>query len=239
MPAPIQTDAALFLDIDGTLLDIAEQPHLVTIPEPLRETLHRLRARLNGAIAFISGRPLHEIDEFFPGHFPAAAEHGAVLRDAQGKLHYISQRPKAYDHWLQTLTQAAETMPGLLIEQKTVGLVVHYRQAPHQAARIKVLAESLIAESPGAILLPAHMAYELRPQGAAKDTALTWFMRQPPFEGRTPIFIGDDTTDEPAIALAIALGGIGLHVNRDLSGGPAAVRSWLQESSYFLGFVGN
>jgi trehalose 6-phosphate phosphatase len=228
MPDPIPNDAALFLDIDGTLLDIAEQPQLVIIPETLIETLNRLRTRLNGAVAFISGRPLHEIDQFFPGGFPAAAEHGAVLRDTQGKLHHITQRPKAYDHWLQTLQQAAKDMPGLLIEQKTVGIVVHFRQAPQYAGKIKQIAETLIAESgPETILLPAHMAFELRPKGASKDSALAWFMATPPFATRTPFFIGDDTTDEPAIALATTLGGTGLHVHRHFAGRPANVRGWL------------
>lgn len=232
MPAPIPNDAALFLDIDGTILDIAEKPQFVRIPPGLPETLAALRARLNGAVAFISGRPLTEIDQFFPGNFPAAAEHGATLRDGQGTLHHITQRPPSYNHWLKTLTEAAAHMPGTLIEQKTVGIVIHYRQAPQYAAEIKALADSLIAESgPGTILLPAHMAYELRPTGASKDTALAWFMTHPPFATRRPFFIGDDTTDEPAIALANHLGGTGLHVNRNFSGGPDAVRRWLGENS--------
>jgi trehalose 6-phosphate phosphatase len=232
MPAPIQDNAALFLDIDGTLLDIAPQPHLVEIPPDLPRTLAALRSRLNGAVAFISGRPLSEIDQFFPGQFPAAAEHGATVRDGQGAIHQITQRPADYGHWLKTLTEAAARMPGTLIEQKTVGIVIHYRQAPQYAQDIKVLAESLIAASgPNTILLPAHMAYELRPTGASKATALTWLMNHPPFATRTPIFIGDDTTDEPAIALANDLGGIGLHVHRDFSNGPDAVRRWLGEGS--------
>jgi trehalose 6-phosphate phosphatase len=226
MPEPIPDNAALFLDIDGTLLDIAEKPDLVTIPSTLPPALAALRARLNGAIAFISGRTLAEIDQFFPGQFPAAAEHGATLRDARGAIHHITRRPETYHLWLQSLTKAAAEMPGTVIEEKTVGIVIHYRQAPQFGPQIKALAESLITES-NTILLPAHMAYELRPVGASKDAALTWFMNTAPFGNRHPIFIGDDTTDEPAIALATALGGTGLHVNRDFSGGPDAVRRWL------------
>jgi trehalose 6-phosphate phosphatase len=232
MPKPIANDTALFLDIDGTLLDIAEKPDLVVIPPGLPEALTHLRTRLDGAVAFISGRTLAEIDRFFPGKFPVAAEHGAAVRDGQGKLHHITRRPAAYDDWLKTLRAASAAMPGTLIEEKTVGVVIHFRQAPQFAGDIKRLAETLIAEAgPDAILLPAHMAYELRPRGAAKDTALAWFMDRPPFAGRTPLFIGDDTTDEPAIALASQLGGRGLHVNRDFAGSPAAVRDWL--ASYF------
>jgi trehalose 6-phosphate phosphatase len=76
-------------------------------------------------------------------------------------------------------------------------------------------------------LLPAHMAYELRPKGFGKGDALARFMEMAPFAGRKPIFVGDDVTDEPAIALATEMGGMGLHVARDFEGSPAAVRQWL------------
>jgi len=228
MPSPPPANAALFLDIDGTLLDIAPRPELVVIPRGLPALLARLRAERGGALAIISGRPLADIDLFFPGALPAAAEHGAILRDATGTIHELSRRPAAFAHWLATLNAAAREMPGVLIEEKKVSVVIHYRQAPDCGARLRALAEGLIAEAgPDVALLPAHMAFELRPRGAGKDTALAWFMARPPFAGRQPVFIGDDVTDEPAIALAKELGGMGLHVSRDFGGSPQAVRDWL------------
>lgn len=221
---------ALFLDIDGTLLEIAQTPDGVVVPPGLLETLSRLSVRLRGALGFISGRPLLQIDQFFPLGLPAAAEHGALIRDAGGSLHHITKRPAVYSHWLAELHQAARTMPGLLIEEKTVGLVAHFRQAPQYADAVKALVTRLIAESgPETVLLQAHMAYELRAAGASKDAALAWFMQHAPFAGKTPIFIGDDTTDEPAIVLATTLGGAGLHVHRDFGGSVGAVRAWLAE----------
>jgi trehalose 6-phosphate phosphatase len=230
MPQPLASGAALFLDIDGTLLDIAARPDAVIVPPDLPGLLAHLRAERGGALAIITGRPLAQVDAFFPGNLPAAAEHGAILRDAAGTLHNIATRPTAYAHWLETLHAETRNIPGIIIEEKAVSLVIHYRQAPAQAERLRALAESLIAESgPDVALLPAHMAFELRPRGAAKDSALAWFMDRPPFAGRIPVFIGDDTTDEPAIALATALGGAGLHVARDFSGSPQAVRDWLAQ----------
>jgi trehalose 6-phosphate phosphatase len=228
MPRPLTNGAALFLDIDGTLLDIAARPDAVVVPPDLPGLLGRLRERLDGALAIITGRPLAQVDEFFPGSFAAAAEHGAILRDAAGTLHHIAGRPAAFDHWLERLNAAASDIPGVIIEVKAVSLVIHYRQAPEAGEKLRALAESLIAQSgPDVELLPAHMAFELRPRGAGKDSALAWFMERPPFAGRVPVFIGDDTTDEPAIALATALGGAGMHVARDFAGSAQAVRDWL------------
>jgi trehalose 6-phosphate phosphatase len=228
MTAPPPANAALFLDIDGTLLDIAERPDLVVIPPGLPALLARLRADRGGALAIISGRPLGQIDAFFPSSLPAAAEHGAILRDAAGTIHDLSLRPAAFAHWLAELNAAAREMPGVLIEEKNVSLVIHYRQAPDCGERLRALAERLIAEAgPGVEILPAHMAFELRPRGSGKDSALAWFMAHLPFAGRKPVFIGDDVTDEPAIALANQLGGMGLHVARDFAGSPQAVRDWL------------
>jgi trehalose 6-phosphate phosphatase len=220
--------AALFLDIDGTLLDIALRPELVTIPPGLPERLNALRQSLGGALAIISGRPLAQIDQFFPGGLPAGAEHGAILRDAGGEIHHRAARPTAYSHWLDILTAETRDLPGVLIEEKNISLVVHYRQAPDTCEILRAIGERLIAESGSDTrLLPAHMAFELRPRGFGKDDALAWFMATPPFAGRIPVFIGDDVTDEPAIALASQLGGLGLHVARDFGGSPQAVRDWL------------
>jgi trehalose 6-phosphate phosphatase len=228
MQVAIAPNDALFLDIDGTLLEIAETPGLVVVPPDLPGRLSALRARLGGALAMISGRDLASIDRFFPERLAAAAEHGAIIRDSAGQVHEVTGRPAAYEHWLAVLQMAAKTMPGVLIEPKTRGIAIHFRQAPQSAEAIKILATRLMAEAgPDAVLLPAHMAYELRAAGATKDAALNWFMREPPFAGKKPIFVGDDTTDEPAIALATALGGAGLHVHRDFGGSVAAVRAWL------------
>jgi trehalose 6-phosphate phosphatase len=223
-------DAALFLDIDGTLLDIAARPELVVVPPDLPGMLDRLRAKLGGALAIVSGRPLAQIDGFFPGLLPAAAEHGAILRDGAGETTQVAARPAAYAHWLARLRAETGGIEGVIIEEKQVSLVVHYRGAPAAGPRLRALAADLVdAAGPDVALLPAHMAFELRPTGAAKDSAVGWFMRHAPFAGRRPVFIGDDVTDEPAIALAAALGGMGLHVARDFAGHPAAVRAWLAE----------
>lgn len=226
LPA-ITADTALFLDIDGTLIDLAATPDSVIVPPDLPATLRRLQTRLGGALAILSGRRLADIDVLLGPGLPCAAEHGMVLRDPDGTLTATSQRPASYENWLKILNRYAEAMPGILIEEKQFSLVLHYRRAPEHEAELRVLAERLVGESEDATLLPAHCAFELKPRAGNKADALAHFMSRPPFTGRRPIFIGDDTTDEPAIARARALGGHGLHVARDFGGKTAAVRGWL------------
>ncbi len=218
---------ALFLDIDGTLIDIAATPDAVFVPPSLPGQLRQVQHRLGGALAILSGRRLSDIDYLLQPGLPCAAEHGTLLRNAAGQVTRSGQRPAAYDHWLKIFNRYAQAMPGILVEEKEVSLVLHYRRAPEHEAELRQLVERLVAESTDAVLLPARCAFELRPRDGNKGDALETLMASPPFAGRTPIFIGDDTTDEPAIAKATQLGGHGLHVARDFGGKTEAVRAWL------------
>ena len=223
----IGPEHAVFLDIDGTLIDLAPTPDAVVVPPELPGTLRALRARLGGAVAVISGRKMADIDRLIGPDFAAAAEHGGILRNAAGVVTYTARRPAKYDEWLAILQAGAADMPGVLVEVKQFNLVVHYRLAPEREAQVRRLVEALVAGADDVTLLPAHCAWELKAKGGDKGAALAALMRQPPFMGRVPIFVGDDVTDEPAMAQADALGGAGLHVGRDFAGETRAVREWL------------
>ena len=226
LPA-LNPNAALFLDIDGTLIDLAATPHSVAVPSMLPAQLRDTKAKLGGALAILSGRKLADIDRLLGPGLPCAAEHGAMLRDAAGNLTQKVQRLAAYDKWLKILRAEIIDMPGTLIEEKEFSLVVHFRQAPQFEAELSQLVNQLIGGCDDAVLMLAHCAFELKPRGGNKADALAWFMQHPPFAGRIPAFIGDDITDEPAIEKAIELGGIGLHVARDFGGQTQAVRDWI------------
>ncbi len=226
-PPPLTPNHALFLDIDGTLIDLAPTPDSVIIPPGLGDTLLTLQKTLSGALAILSGRKLADIDRLLPPGLPCAAEHGMILRDPSGAITSTAKRPAAYAHWLKILHAQAAAMPGVLVEEKQFSLVLHYRRAPQFEPELRRLVDSLIAQSPDATLLLAHCAFELKPKSGTKADALAHFMASAPFAGRAPIFIGDDTTDEPAIAKANELGGAGLHVARDFGGKTATVRQWL------------
>jgi len=228
MLPPLNPNSALFLDIDGTLIDLAATPQAVTVPPDLPAVLRQTQARLGGALAILSGRKLADIDHLLGAGLPAAAEHGALLRGADGVLTKHAKRPAAYAHWLKVLNAEIREMPGVLIEEKEFSMVVHYRQAPQFEAELSQLVERLIGGSDDAVLLLAHCAFEMKPRGGNKGDALAWFMQTLPFAGRLPVFIGDDITDEPAIQKAAELGGLGLHVARDFGGKTQSVRDWIK-----------
>jgi trehalose 6-phosphate phosphatase len=226
LPA-LNPNSALFLDIDGTLIDLAATPQSVQVPPGLPEVLRKTQAALGGALAIISGRKLTDIDHLLGPGLPCAAEHGALLRGAGGVVQAQGKRPAAFDRWLKILHAEIEEMPGVLIEEKEFSLVVHYRRAPQFEPALSQLVDRLIGAADDAVLLLAHCAFELKPRGGTKGDALAWFMQTPPFAGRLPVFIGDDITDEPAIQKAAELGGIGLHVARDFAGRTQLVRDWI------------
>ncbi|MCW8306193.1 trehalose-phosphatase [Acidiphilium sp. PA] len=218
---------ALFLDLDGTLLDFAPTPAEVVVPAGLPALLTSLAAARNGALAILSGRTMADIDSVTGTAFPAGAEHGFVCRDSAGVIHQPITTTANRPAWRQALHDAAAAMPGVAIEEKRYTLVAHFRRAPEHGPALRTLIDRLIEGVPDIDVLPANMAWEIRPVGADKGRALEWFMQQTPFAGRVPVFVGDDTTDEAAIAAARAQGGIGLHVHRDFDGTTNAVRAWL------------
>lgn len=224
-------DYALFLDIDGTLLDFSISPGEVVVPSDIPATLRTLQLQLGGAFAFISGRRATDIEALFGTNIAFAAEHGALLRTADGTVIFETTPDAALADITRELRQTIASYPGVLLEEKHYGVTVHWRAAPAAAQAMTALVRKVIAPYPRLTLLPAHEALEVRMSGANKAAALEIFMETPPFSGRLPIFIGDDVTDEPAIALAASRGGWGLHVGRDFGGRPQAVRDWLTESA--------
>ena len=217
---------ALFLDIDGTLLDFAPTPDGVRVPEGLVGTLRAIQAALGGAFAFLTGRRLSDVDALFGPGFPAAAEHGALVRDAAGAVTRLVQPVPEMDRWRAEMERFAARLPGLLIEPKSVGFTVHFRQVPALEGQVLHALRQLVGGR--GEILPASRAFEVRPPNTGKGRALSWYMARPPYQGRLPFFVGDDVTDEAAIAAAFSEGGAGLHVARNFGGQPGRVRGWLE-----------
>lgn len=210
---------ALFLDFDGTMVDIAPQPHDVQVPGSLIGVLHELNDHLHGAIAVISGRPISQIDDFLqPLRLPVAGIHGAERRGADGQLHLLDTHP--LDHVEAAARGLAAQHPGLLVEDKRSSLALHYRQRPDLEALCLATMQRAVEESPGLTLLRGKMVAEAKPGGASKGHAIEDFLREAPFAGRTPVFIGDDITDEAGFSTVQRLGGIGLKVGE----GPSVAR---------------
>lgn len=230
LPPPAR--AALLLDIDGTLLDLAATPGAVVVPPGLLDTLRRLRRHLGDALAVVTGRPLEQVDLLLAdAPFAAAGEHGGVIRHAPRGTVVRPPLRDVPDEWFAEAERLVAAHPGSLFERKRRGFVLHYRLAPEAGGPLGDGALALVATDPEHFQLqPAAMAWEVRPFGVDKGLAVTRLCAEPPFAGRLPLFIGDDVTDEDGIRAADAMGGAGLLVGPAF-GTPASVRAWLRASA--------
>ena len=222
---------ALLLDLDGTLLDLASTPAEVIVPTELPDTLRRLRARVGDALAVVTGRPVDQIDTLLgDAPFAVAGEHGGAIRHTPGSQLERLPLPDRPAGWLEAAGAAVARFPGALLEAKPRGFVLHYRRAPQAGSALEAAARAIIGGTQGErfTLLPAHMAWEVKPRGADKATAVEALMARPPFSGRVPVYVGDDTTDEDGMRAARARGGLGLRV-QEVFGTPAGVRAWLAD----------
>ena len=225
---------ALFLDVDGTLIDIAPHPDAVRVPEGLVDLVEGLSAAFGGALALVSGRTVARLDGLFaPLALPTAGVHGAELRLVAGGGVDCEAQP--FPERLRLgLHDLARGFDGVFTEDKTSAVAVHYRAAPQAGAPLgAAIADLVAAAGRGYAVLPGHMVFEVKPAQHDKGTAVAAFLRQPPFAGRRPVFIGDDVTDEAGFAAARAQGGRAISVGRALPGADAvladagAVRAWL------------
>lgn len=224
---------ALFLDIDGTLLDMAPTPEAVETPPGLVETLARLQGRLRGAVALMTGRRIADTDRFFaPLKMVAMGVHGAEVRTEPGGATRLLVEPLP-PGLAGAVGDVAGALPGVLVEDKGVGLAVHYRSAPDAREALERELRRLVASWEGFTVRPGRMVLDVLPRARSKGTGLTWLMGQSIFRGRRPVMIGDDHGDEAAFEAAERLGGIGLRVagehfrNGADFDGPAGVRAWL------------
>jgi trehalose 6-phosphate phosphatase len=224
---PPRARSALLLDLDGTLIDLAPTPDGVTVPPTLAPSLRLLAARLDGALAIISGRPVEIVDRLLDHAAPAVAgEHGAAIRSRPGATPHRGALPVPPASWLRTAEALVADWPGAILERKARGFTMHFRQCPDAGPVFHALLRGLLTGQDEFALLGGSMVWEIRPAGVHKGHAVVALMAHPPFLGRVPVFIGDDITDEDAIHAAEAMGGAGLRV-APAFGSPGAVRAWI------------
>jgi trehalose 6-phosphate phosphatase len=227
-PAPAE-NWALFLDLDGTLLDIAETPDAIVVPHALIPALKSAAAWLDGALAIVSGRTLRNIDALLsPLVLPCAGEHGALVRLPGGAIEEADPACAVPGNWKRQIESVVEKWPGVAVEMKEFNVTVHFRQAPERRGDVLALLQQTIEGVCGFEILPARKAYELRHSTLTKAAAVRSFMRRTPFTGRIPVFVGDDVTDEDGFRAAEELGGLALHVATSFGGKPVHVRQWLE-----------
>jgi len=229
---------ALFLDVDGTLLEHADHPQDVHVETRLLALLRDLLRESGGAVALISGRSVADLDRLFaPLVFPAAGQHGTERRSADGSMHRHRPPTDRLESAARSLARLSAAHSGLVVENKGMSLALHYRLAPalEQLAH-REMSAAVAALGEGFELQAGKFVFEIKPGGRDKGSAIAEFMAEPPFAGRTPAFLGDDLTDEYGFALVNGSGGHSIKVGAGPSAarwrleGAAAVGDWLADA---------
>ncbi len=232
-PSPAD-DWALFLDVDGCLLDFSDTPDGVIVPPSLPARLDALAQRLGGALALVSGRTLAGLDRLFaPLRLPAAGLHGLERR--HDGIHVASPAaPVALAEVRDEALRLADRYPGAVIEDKGAAIALHWRTAPQAATDFSAFAANALRRLPGYRLQHGNHVVELRLDSADKGDAIAAFLDEAPFRDRLPVFAGDDLTDEHGFDVVNARGGVSVLVGaREPSTArwhlrdPAAVHEWL------------
>src|SRR5215468_7763762 len=196
---PHLSETAVLLDVDGTLLDLMPTPREVWVPPGLAKTLKRLHERTDGALAFVSGRSINDLDLIFaPDQFPAVGGHGAEMRIEADADAVSAHAPPLDKELKRRLAAIARLSPGILLEDKGYSLALHYRLAPHAERAIYEAISLIRKDLPDATIevLPGKCVYEIKHVGFTKATGVRALMTRAPFSGRRPLFIGDDVTDQ-------------------------------------------
>ncbi|PSC06105.1 trehalose-phosphatase [Alsobacter soli] len=205
---------ALFLDFDGTLVDLAPRPQDVRVAPGLGETLERLRDRVGGALALVSGRPVAVLDGFLDPHrFDAAGLHGVETRRAGRFTASAGADDPVLRAAVAQFADFARRHPGILVEDKGRSVALHWRLAPElEDEAIAQGAVALERMGPDWRIQAGKSVLEILPAFASKAGAVQGFLQAPPYAGRLPIFVGDDVTDEHGFEAALALGGLAIRI---------------------------
>ena len=238
VPIPHAADlrrGAILLDIDGTILDFAPSPRQVSVPPDLRQTLTRLARLTGGALALVSGRPIDDIDLLFaPLRLAAIGVHGAEMR-TDGDAPVQKRAAPLSENLKRRLEQVATLGPGILAEDKGYSVALHFRQSPASEPDVLRAIHTICAAIPqeAVEILPGKFVVDIKPAAITKGEAVRELMQHPPFAGRHPIFIGDDTTDLSVFEVvpkfggrAYSVGGIAADVDGHFET-PEIVRAWL------------
>ena len=213
-PPPLTPHDALFLDFDGTLVELAPTPQSVVVSPTLGSLFRNMSRRLQGAVAIVSGRPTRDIRGFLPTvSATVVGVHGAEIWRPDGSRETVAIAADVLQAARARLAAATEEKEGVLLEDKQLGYALHYRAVPDAETLCHAAVEAAAAASGGTLRArPGNMVIDLCPASVDKGTAIRSLLGVPPFAGRNPVFVGDDYTDEPGFAAAAAAGGYGVLV---------------------------
>ncbi|MEM0908778.1 MAG: trehalose-phosphatase [Pseudomonadota bacterium] len=234
MLPPLPDLPAFFLDFDGTLVDLVGRPQDVVVATDLPDLIADLVARYDGAVAVVTGRKLSDVDSFLKVSIAGAGMHGLERRSAPGGDIAHAPPPDEIATLRERILSWQDLGNGVSMEDKGAGLAIHYRAAPERESEVKTVMNGWLEDLSGLHLLAGKMVVEAKGKGFDKGSAVAEFMAMPPFSGKTPIFVGDDVTDEDGMRAAQAAGGFGVKVGEGPTVAPyrlenvTAVHDWLR-----------
>lgn len=224
VPAFSPAESALFLDFDGALVELAETPDAIHVPEKLGMLLNALVDSTDGATAIVTGRAVESVKRFLPDFRGViVGSHGAEIDRGNGTEQTVEADPETVEHLVELVNAFAKCDRAYLSEPKPTGVVLHFRRNPDLRGSAYHFLETILHDIRGFHIHHSKMAFEIRPDGASKEAAVKTLLAAPPFEGRRPVYIGDDVTDEPA-----------LHYCRDQQGLAIKVGEGHTEANYRL-----
>jgi trehalose 6-phosphate phosphatase len=233
-PSP-SLDWCLFLDVDGTLIELTATPFETRAGDELKTLLRDVSERLGGAVALVSGRSVEYLDTIFaPLRLPSAGLHGVERRRASGMMQGANFTDSQLGQARGALSYLVQSCPGTLLEDKGRTIAIHFRMAPQYEAELREAVTAIVATlGANYHVQSGSMMMEIKPLGFNKGGAVKAFMQEPPFAGRTPVYVGDDLTDVDGFRVVDDLGGISIAVGDLVQGryrleNPAAVRAWLR-----------
>lgn len=227
---------ALFLDFDGTLVEISAAPDAIDVPARLPELLKLLSLRLEGRLAILTGRPIDSIDRFLsPFRCIVAGAHGAELR-LDPSQSVVLDAPPIASAVIDSVRDAIRPYKFVTLEVKRTSIAVHYRLCPDVEIPLRRALEEIVAAGlDDLVVFPGRKVFEIIPRSVSKGAALERILTLPNFRDCCPVAIGDDLTDVSAIETANSLGGVGLSVGGEFFpseranfSGPSDLRNWLE-----------
>ncbi len=233
-PPPLTLDCCLFLDVDGTLIEFSDSPEESVVDEKLKFLLTTILNKLDGALALVSGRSIVSLDRLFaPLRFAAAGLHGIERRDLNGSLRGAGFGDSRLNSLKVALQEITSAHPNTHFEDKGRAIAMHFRNDPEQEPTIrKIFVDAVARLGSQYHIQEGHFVLEIKPSGFSKGTAIKAFLKEQPFSGRLPIFIGDDLTDRDGFRAVEDCDGMSIAVGDRVQAqwrleDPAAVRTWL------------
>jgi trehalose 6-phosphate phosphatase len=234
VPAFHPAEAAVFLDFDGVLVELAETPDAIQVPGKLGQLLNALVQATDGATAVVSGRAVADLRKYLPDFSGTLIGcHGAEIDQGAGVEQTVSVDAQAVEHLVALVEAFANCDAAYLAERKPSGAVLHFRRNPDLRGNAYHFLETILHDIPGFHIHHSKMAFEIRPDGVSKDAAVEQVLSQEPFANRRPVYIGDDVTDEPALLHCKGLDGISIKVGE----GPTEAAYRLDETRDVLAYL--